>query len=84
MFRESSASLKPLSCSSACSEVVLQVIGDMAPDPTDLEDMIHAALFSGQPAEALQHALILDSWLSAHLADIMESIQLIAADVDEE
>jgi len=56
----------------------------MPPDPTDLEDMIHAALFSRQPADALQLALKLDSWLSAHLADIMESIQLIAPDVDEE
>ena len=73
-----------LSCSSVCSEVVFQVIGDMPPDPTDLEDMIHAALFSRQPADALQLALKLDSWLSAHLADIMESIQLIAPDVDEE
>ena len=70
--------------SAVCSEVVFQVIGDMPPDPTDLEDMIHAALFSGQPGEALQHAFKLDSWLSAHLSDIMESIQLIAADVDEE
>ncbi|KIM44830.1 hypothetical protein M413DRAFT_442797 [Hebeloma cylindrosporum] len=65
-------------------EVVFQVIGDMPPDPTDLEDMIHAALFSGQPAEALQHAFKLDSWLSAHLSDIMESIQLIPTDVDED
>lgn len=56
----------------------------MPADPTDLEDMIHASLFSGQLAEALQHASQLDSWLSAHLSDIMESIQLIAADVDEE
>ncbi|KDR68007.1 hypothetical protein GALMADRAFT_79171 [Galerina marginata CBS 339.88] len=65
-------------------EVVSQIITDMPPDPTDLEDMIHATLFSGQPAETLRHAHRLDRWLSAHFADIMESIQLIDRDMDED
>jgi nuclear pore complex protein Nup85 len=56
----------------------------MPPDPTDAEDMVHAALFSGQPVEALQHAHQLDCWLSAHLADIMEALQLIESDIDDE
>ncbi|KAF4610945.1 hypothetical protein D9613_006754 [Agrocybe pediades] len=65
-------------------EIVSQIISDMPPDPTDHEDMVHAALFSGQPAEALRHALKLDRWLAAHLADIMEATQLIEKDVDED
>ncbi|KAF8159828.1 Nup85 nucleoporin-domain-containing protein [Crassisporium funariophilum] len=65
-------------------EVVSQVLSDMPPDPTDAEDMLHAALFSGHTAEALQHALRLDSWLSAHLADIMEPLQLVDLELDDE
>jgi len=46
--------------------------------------MIHATLFSEQPEEALRHALQLDSWLSAHLADLMDTMRLIESDVDTE
>ena len=56
----------------------------MPPDPTDSEDMIHAALFSGQMEEVLRQSLQLDCWLSAHFADLMEALELIAPDVDEE
>ncbi|KAF8074701.1 nucleoporin Nup85-like protein [Lyophyllum atratum] len=64
--------------------VVSQVLDDMPPDPTSLEDMIHAALFAGEPAKALEHASQLDRWLSAHLADIMVPLSLIESDPDEE
>ena len=66
------------------SDVVSQVLGDMPPDPTNLEDMIHAALFSGRPAEGLRNASQLDRWLAAHLASIMAPLQLIDAEEDEE
>lgn len=56
----------------------------MPPDPTDSEDMIHAALFSGQMGEVLRQSLQLDCWLSAHFADLMEALELIAPNVDEE
>ena len=56
----------------------------MPPDPTSLEDMIHSALFAGQPVQALEHASQLDSWLSAHLADIMVPLSLLENEVDEE
>ena len=56
----------------------------MPPDPTNLEDMFHAALFSGRPKEALLHASLLDRWLSAHLADLMVPLSLIDEEVDEE
>ena len=46
--------------------------------------MIHAALFSEQAEDALRHAFQLDSWLSAHLSDLMETLQLIESDVDTE
>jgi len=62
----------------------LQVTAELPPDPTDLEDMIHASIFSGQSAETLQHAFQLDPWLSAHLADLMEPLQLIESDIDAE
>jgi nuclear pore complex protein Nup85 len=66
------------------SEVVGQVLHDMPPDPTNLEDMVHAALFSGQPVQALSHAAQLDIWLAAHLADMMEPLELLETEVDEE
>jgi nuclear pore complex protein Nup85 len=62
----------------------LQVLDEMPPDPTSLEDMIHSALFSGQPLAALRHASQLDLWLSAHLADLMLPLSLIETDIDEE
>lgn len=55
----------------------------MPPDPTNLEDMIHAALFSGQPSKALEHAAQLDPWLAAHLADFMNALSLIETGVGE-
>ncbi|KAG6827154.1 hypothetical protein H0H92_013005 [Tricholoma furcatifolium] len=66
------------------SDVVSQVLDDLPPDPTSLEDMIHAALFSGDPAKALHQASSLDRWLSAHLADFMVPLQLIDTDSDDE
>lgn len=56
----------------------------MPSDPTNLEDIFHAALFSGQPSKALLHASQLDRWLAAHLADIMEPLSLVETGVDEE
>ena len=56
----------------------------MPPDPTNLEDMIHAALFTGDPLKALDHAAKLDPWLSAHLADMMEPLALVDKDLNEE
>ncbi|KAJ6591607.1 Nup85 nucleoporin-domain-containing protein [Mycena vulgaris] len=58
-------------------DVVGRVLDDMPPDPTNLEDMAHTALFAGKPVDALIHASQLDRWLSAHLADIMEPLTLI-------
>jgi Nup85 Nucleoporin len=66
------------------SQIVTEVIIDMPPDPTDSEDMIHAALFSGQMEEVLRQSLQLDCWLSAHFADLMEALELITSDIDEE
>ncbi|KAJ7155434.1 nucleoporin Nup85-like protein [Mycena crocata] len=58
-------------------DVVRRVLEDMPPDPTNLEDMVHTALFAGKPADALLHASLLDRWLSAHLADVMEPLSVI-------
>ena len=55
----------------------------MPPDPTNLEDVMHTSLFLGKPQQALTQAHQLDPWLSAHLADVMEAIQLIDCDVFE-
>lgn len=56
----------------------------MPPDPTNPEDMIHFLLFTGKPTEALAQAAKLDIWLAAHLADIMEPLQLLDADESDE
>ncbi|KIJ57746.1 hypothetical protein HYDPIDRAFT_103903 [Hydnomerulius pinastri MD-312] len=65
-------------------DIVAQVLEDMPPDPTNLEDMVHAALFTGDPLKALDHAAKLDPWLGAHLADIMEPLALVERDANEE
>ena len=66
------------------SEVVERALEELPPDPTNLEDTIHAALFSGKTSKALEFAAQHDPWLSAHLADIMEVIELLDSDVDDE
>lgn len=71
-------------CVRILREVVSHILNDMPPDPTDVEDLIHAALMSGQPGEALQHAHELDVWLAAHFADIMEATELSDGDIDYE
>jgi nuclear pore complex protein Nup85 len=65
------------------SDIVGQILDDLPPDPTNMEDMIHAALFSGQPGKALGHAARLDPWLAAHLADFMDALSLLEAETDE-
>lgn len=55
----------------------------MPPDPTDLEDLIHSLLMLGKPTQVLTQASQLDPLLSAHLADIMEPLELIDRDPDE-
>lgn len=70
-------------CSSSYSEVVEFALEEMPPDPTNLEDTCHAALFSGKPIKALELAAQHDPWLSAHLADIMEIVDLLDPDVEE-
>ncbi|KAF8842387.1 hypothetical protein BDN67DRAFT_899400 [Paxillus ammoniavirescens] len=65
-------------------DVVSQALEDMPPDPTNLEDMIHAALFMGDPSKALEHAAKLDPWFGAHLADIMEPLGLVEKEVTDD
>ncbi|KAH9926312.1 Nup85 nucleoporin-domain-containing protein [Epithele typhae] len=65
-------------------EVVAQILDEVPPDPTDLEDVVYSALFLGKPAEALSTAEQLDIWLAAHLADLMEPIELIDSEPDFE
>ena len=64
-------------------DIVVDILDEIPPDPTNLEDSIHSALFLGKPQQALSQAHQLDSWLSAHLADAMEAIHLIDGDVFE-
>ncbi|KAG6898316.1 hypothetical protein C0992_011907 [Termitomyces sp. T32_za158] len=64
-------------------DVVSQVLDELPPDPTSLEDMIHIALVSGESNKVLEHASKLDRWLSAHLADFMVPLQLIETEPDE-
>jgi nuclear pore complex protein Nup85 len=59
------------------------LLDQIPPDPTNLEDMIHASLFSGKPEDALLYASRLDAWLAAHMADIMDAISLLETEADE-
>jgi nuclear pore complex protein Nup85 len=65
-------------------DVVNQILESMPPDPTDLEDMIHVALFRGETLEALSHASKLDVWLAAHWVDLMEAVDLLNTRVSDE
>ncbi|KAK7060823.1 hypothetical protein VNI00_000556 [Paramarasmius palmivorus] len=65
-------------------DVVGEVIDEMPPDPTNVEDMIHSALFSGQPEQALKYASQLDPWLAAHMADIMVLLDLLDSEISSE
>ncbi|KAH8991666.1 Nup85 nucleoporin-domain-containing protein [Lactarius akahatsu] len=65
-------------------EVVNQILEIMPPDPTDLEDTIHVALFRGETMEALSHAAKLDGWLAAHWVDLMEPLDLLTPRVSDD
>lgn len=72
-------SLKP-----SCRDIVMDILDDLPPDPTNQEDVIHSSLFMGKPIQALSQAAQLDVWLSAHLADMMEALELIEATPTDE
>ncbi|KAH6910043.1 Nup85 nucleoporin-domain-containing protein [Coprinopsis sp. MPI-PUGE-AT-0042] len=65
-------------------DIVASILSDFPPDPTSLEDNIHAYLFAGKLGEALEQAFELDPWLSAHMADIMQPLSLLERDVDDD
>ena len=81
---------QPCNVSYTCSypkfprEVVANVLSDLPPDPTSLEDNIHASLFAGRLGEALEQAFELDPWLSAHMADVMQPLALLEQEADDE
>ncbi|EPQ56724.1 hypothetical protein GLOTRDRAFT_75564 [Gloeophyllum trabeum ATCC 11539] len=56
-------------------ELVVEIMDEMPPDPTDLEDTIHVALMRAQPREALACSARLDPWLAAHLAVVLELLE---------
>ncbi|KAJ2911868.1 hypothetical protein MD484_g8548, partial [Candolleomyces efflorescens] len=58
-------------------DLVSDILLDMPPDPTNLEDNINAALLGGNLSEALEFSLKLDPWLSAHFADFMAPLHLL-------
>ncbi|KAJ7583127.1 Nup85 nucleoporin-domain-containing protein [Mycena floridula] len=65
------------------NDVATKIIYDMPPDPTNVEDLVHASLFSGDADQTLIHAAKLDRWLAAHLADIMAPLALIGEIEDD-
>ncbi|KAG6850574.1 hypothetical protein H0H93_011773 [Arthromyces matolae] len=64
-------------------DVISQILDELPPDPTSVEDLIHVCLVSGEPSKVLDHASKLDVWLSAHLADFMVPLQLIDVEPDD-
>lgn len=64
-------------------DLVTSLVDDMPPDPTNPEDTIQLSMLLGNPVDALDRAAQLDIWLAAHLADIMEPLQLLDGDADE-
>ncbi|KAI0070891.1 hypothetical protein K474DRAFT_1669600 [Panus rudis PR-1116 ss-1] len=64
-------------------DIVAEVQDELPPDPTDLEDAIQSALFSGNPRQAISDAANFDIWLGAHLADMMQGLKLIKPEPDD-
>ena len=65
------------------SDIVSELLDEMPPDPTNLEDVVHSSLFLGKPSAALEDAARLDAWLAAHLADMMDPLDVIDNSPDE-
>ena len=65
-------------------DIVERVIDVIPYDPTDLEDVIHAQLLTGEVTRALISAEKLDVWLSCHLADVMNALGLLQESEGEE
>jgi len=64
-------------------ELVERVIDVIPYDPTDLEDVIHAQLLTGEVVKVLVSAEKLDVWLSCHLADVMNALGLFLQEGEE-
>ncbi|KAH9829993.1 Nup85 nucleoporin-domain-containing protein [Rhodofomes roseus] len=64
-------------------DLVSDLLDEMPPDPTNLEDVVHSAMFLGKPTNVLAEAQRLDIWLAAHLADMMEALDLIDKEPDD-
>lgn len=57
--------------------MVERIINVIPYDPTELEDVIHAHLLTGEVKKVLASAEKLDVWLSCHLADVMNALGLL-------
>ena len=66
-----------------CRDIVSSVLDDIPPDLTDLEDAVHSALLLGRPTQALVDAARLDVWLAAHIADVLDALDLVDKTPDE-
>lgn len=64
--------------------MVERIIDVISYDPTDLEDVIHAQLLTGEVKKVLTSAERLDVWLSCHLADVMNVFGLLHGAEEEE
>ncbi|KAJ3526103.1 hypothetical protein NM688_g8300 [Phlebia brevispora] len=64
-------------------DIVTEVLEEMPPDPTNLEDALHCSLFLGKPTQMLSQSSNLDPWLAAHVADIMEPLELIDRETND-
>jgi nuclear pore complex protein Nup85 len=60
------------------SELVSAVVRDLPPDSTDMEDQMMMHFFSSNFPKALERAVIIDPWLGAHLADLMQAEGLVS------
>ena len=57
--------------------MVERIIDVISYDPTEIEDVIHAQLLTGEVKKVLASAEKLDVWLSCHLADVMNALGLL-------
>jgi nuclear pore complex protein Nup85 len=60
-----------------CSEVVEALAAESPPDPNEVEDKMLYNFFVDNMPKAIQYAMVLDVWLGAHLADLMQAEGLI-------
>jgi hypothetical protein len=57
-----------------CRELVKDIVSDLPIEKADAEDVIYFTLLIGAGSEVIRLAAEFDTWLGAHIADLLEAL----------